>query len=155
MYRTAAICEQGHVLSAMYEAGSLPPKHCPKHGTKVYMACTYCHARIQGAPYGAVSAPGYRAPRFCPECAKPYPWTFTQLERAQSEIDRHLLKSGVSSNDADSIKAFATGLAAGTATREQATGIRSVLQSLGPVGSVIWDQVKDFGARVLADMAKP
>jgi len=60
MYMTAAICEDGHVIGATYGPGQLPPKSCTKHGSPVHTKCAQCGSRIQGAPYGLASYPGFR-----------------------------------------------------------------------------------------------
>jgi hypothetical protein len=75
--------------------------------------------------------------------------------RAKAAIAEHAVASNVSTDDVESIKSFADDLVNGTATTKQAHGMRKLFQKLGPAGEVCWDQLKDFGARTLAYIAKP
>lgn len=154
MYYTAAVCEDGHVIGAMYRPGQLPPKFCPKHGRRVYAACPNCHSKIRGAPATVVSAPGFQAPNFCPDCGKPYPWTEAGMRQQQEQLTQQIAQSGLNESEAQAANEYVANLPAGTATEQQKSTVEAFLKRLGPAGSVIWDQIKDFSARVIADYLK-
>ncbi len=67
----AAICRRGHVFTQhiVYEDRS-PPKRCDTCGAEVLRQCERCNELIPGAFVGVE----YEIPRFCGECASPFPW---------------------------------------------------------------------------------
>lgn len=152
---TAAVCEKGHCLTAMLRPGVLPDKFCKKCGKRVLTKCPSCDAKIRGAPFGAISAPGYSAPKYCPQCGAPFPWTLGQLELTKLSIDQHAEESGVSRDDAAALKSFVESASRGESTQEQVEHAKGLIKKFGPAGSVIWDQVKDLAARTVAAMLKP
>ncbi len=152
MYLTAAVCEDGHALGATFRPGQLPPKHCKHDGKRVYTKCPYCNAPIKGVPSSSVSSPGWKPPKYCEECAEPYPWTQTDFDRTKREFEQRAAEIGVSQADVAIVMGYADEVAAGTATEEKACGVRATMQK---VGSVALDLFEDFAARCFAYMVKP
>jgi hypothetical protein len=65
-----------------------------------------------------------------------------------------LTQIGLSEHESQAVTEYVTSLSSGTASDEQSARTKTLLSKLGPAGAVIWDQIKDFGARVVADMLK-
>ena len=154
-YRTAAVCEDGHCLGAMFRADSRPDKFCKHCGKRVFTRCPHCNAQIRGAPYSAVSAPGYHPPNYCPECGQPFPWTSHELERAKKAIDQHAAEHGIPEDEAATLKSFADDIVSGAASEVQISGARALLKKFGPAGAVIWNGLTDIAAKTMAAMMKP
>jgi hypothetical protein len=73
VYRSAAVCERGHVITGGIYPGDDIATYCPKCGSRVYVACASCGERIRGRPEG-VSGGKYTPPDFCDRCGVPQPW---------------------------------------------------------------------------------
>ena len=86
-YGTAIICRSGHVVNACVQ--SQREEHhayCSKCGSDVITACPSCEASIPGArivPRVDITPPRLKfAPKYCPQCGSPYPWTQQAIEAA-------------------------------------------------------------------------
>ena len=84
----AQICLAGHVMT---DTAMTTPEHrkkfCPHCGKRTIMACAACGGPIQGDYLNSYTITAtYRAPYFCQDCGKPFPWT-----RAQKQAARHLI----------------------------------------------------------------
>lgn len=88
-YRTAQICENGHVLTSDFTNTDKEVSFCPECGAKTITACPRCGKSIRGnGVYAniAVTSP-YRRPSYCHACGKPYPWTERAISRAEQIMD--------------------------------------------------------------------
>ena len=79
MYDVAQICLNGHVTNdgiQQFPQGN--KKFCPKCGEATTIACPNCGHPIRGdyiSDLVVVMGHHYRAPAYCENCGKPYPWT--------------------------------------------------------------------------------
>lgn len=91
-FDVAQICLNGHVIN--YYAKMFPQHNknfCDKCGAATITNCPNCNAEIQGQCYdqGAVAYVAismgtyYKAPAFCPNCGKAYPWTKAKIQAAK------------------------------------------------------------------------
>jgi len=86
-YDIAQICLNGHVVNDSVRSFPEHSKNfCDKCGAKTITNCPNCDSEVQG--YYLVSgviSPGYdfKAPGFCHNCGKPYPWTEQKIHAAQ------------------------------------------------------------------------
>jgi hypothetical protein len=82
-YDVAQICLNGHVVNPhFHDAPSYNAQRCRDCGSETINCCVECKKPIRGARTRAF-AMNWRAPRFCENCGKPYPWTNTALEAAR------------------------------------------------------------------------
>ena len=90
VYRTAQICQNGHVITSADTSPGLSAPFCRQCGSKTITKCPDCSANIRGYYHvdGVVSlGEHYGAPAFCHACGKPYPWTAAKLEGARELAD--------------------------------------------------------------------
>ena len=84
-YDLAQICLNGHVINAsVKEYPQFNKKFCDKCGAATITNCPICNAEIQGDYHGGdvFSLADQKAPAFCPNCGKPYPWTEAKIQTA-------------------------------------------------------------------------
>lgn len=82
-YDVAQICVNGHVINSMSKTyPEHSSKHCDKCGAETITQCTSCKSEIRGFYHvsGVLSFEEFLAPKFCPNCGKPYPWTEASLK---------------------------------------------------------------------------
>ncbi|HPS19818.1 MAG TPA: DUF2321 domain-containing protein [Candidatus Omnitrophota bacterium] len=90
-YDIAQICLNGHIVNDNY---SKYPQHnqdyCDKCGEPTIFKCQSCGAEVRGEYHssGVLSIGGRKkAPNFCHECGKPYPWIARKLEVVREMTD--------------------------------------------------------------------
>lgn len=84
-YDVAQICQNGHVITEMANsAPELRTKHCDRCGAATTTTCSECSTPIRGyydcGVFGGLSES--KAPSFCHNCGRAYPWTASQIEAA-------------------------------------------------------------------------
>lgn len=85
-YDTAQVCLKGHEIN---QYAQTQPEHnqkyCSKCGAETITACPECKHAIRGYFHveGVLSLSSYRAPSFCYNCGKPYPWMQERLQTAK------------------------------------------------------------------------
>ena len=82
-YKTAQICEGGHVI--INDIEFLPQKmskFCKKCGKPTMKQCKKCSTNIRGRFYVRDSKrlSRYHIPNFCHDCGQSYPWTQSRLQ---------------------------------------------------------------------------
>ena len=85
-YRSATICENGHVLNA---TRAVSDKYCTECNAKVITKCPYCGNPIRGMyeSDSIVIFPGsYKLPKYCYNCGEAYPWTEKSIKNTQALI---------------------------------------------------------------------
>lgn len=103
-YYTMMVCENGHVITDRLEESSRGSAFCDECGAKNITTCPGCGASIRGdlIDTGGIAFIGFssKAPKYCPECGQPYPWTeasivalkeLAELDDALSEEDATVL----------------------------------------------------------------
>ena len=98
-FKTAQICESGHVITAYFEnSPDLEEDHCSKCGMKTLLKCPQCKAPIRGVDIYSLDETNYVRPAYCVACGGAYPWTQGALDAARdlarielAEIDRNEL----------------------------------------------------------------
>ena len=86
-YRTAAVCQLGHVATSDVEIDpGLPGKYCKECGEPILQACPACQSRIRGYYHvsGVISARRYVPPNYCEDCGKAFPWMVRKLQAASA-----------------------------------------------------------------------
>lgn len=90
----AVICQNGHIINL--EFSRLPGKNtkfCPECGAGSVFTCQYCKEAIPGRQfdvyqdYTSIININYQVPKFCHNCARPYPWTEQALQAAKILTD--------------------------------------------------------------------
>lgn len=80
---TMQVCEKGHTITDMLiSAPDQAKARCPKDGSKTICECPECGKPIAGRKHypRSVSLTGpMKAPDYCEECGKPFPWTQTDI----------------------------------------------------------------------------
>lgn len=91
-YKNALVCLNGHVISD--NIGDYPEhweKFCKDCGAETINKCLNCGTDIRGDYHvnGVICLGGERmkAPLYCHNCGKPFPWTEDELEAARIAID--------------------------------------------------------------------
>lgn len=85
-YDVAQICMNGHVVNDSVKAY---PQHnkkfCDRCGAETITTCPNCKSNIQGEYHveGVVALSNYKAPAFCQNCGKPFPWTESKIHAAK------------------------------------------------------------------------
>jgi len=76
-YSPAQICEDGHIINSnMEEFPEKNQKYCDQCSQPTINSCPHCKTYIRGdyIEIGLVDFSEDKAPSFCHECGKPYPW---------------------------------------------------------------------------------
>lgn len=151
-YYTMLVCENGHVLTDSLEISSDDSAYCSKCGAKTLTRCPSCGAKIRGdiRDSGVVMI-GYTtpAPKYCPECGAPFPWTSANLEALKelAELDDEL-------NEADTIELVDSAeraMSENPRTKVAALKIKKVLSKAGKVTATA---AKDLLVEIVAESAK-
>lgn len=151
-YYSMLVCENGHVLTDRLERSSNDTPHCSKCGARTISQCPSCGAKIRGdLRDSGVVVIGYTtpAPKYCPECGAPFPWTTASLDalRELAELDDDL-----DADDADSlVKSAETALTDGPKTKVAAMRVKKIL---GKAGKATASAARDLLVDVLAESAK-
>lgn len=123
------VCENGHVLTDRLERSANNTPHCSKCGAKTISQCPACGAKIRGdLRDSGVVVIGYTAPapKYCPECGAPFPWTTASLDalRELAELDDDL-----DADDASSlVKSAETALTDGPRTKVAAMRVKKIFE---------------------------
>jgi len=87
-YDTAQICENGHVINRWHTSSpEYDEKFCNKCGAPTIANCPACNATIRGDVLDDFPNLNFEAPKFCPNCGKPYPWTQSILATATELVN--------------------------------------------------------------------
>lgn len=154
-YLGLAICDNGHMQTAMLRPGMVPDKFCKRCGKPVLTKCPRCNARLRGAPYNAVSAPGFRAPDYCPECGNPLPWTISELNKAKQAIEQHAKEQNVSDADAEAATRLIENMASRSTTGDEEKKARTIAEKFGSAGRFMYELFTDLAAKTIAETFKP
>lgn len=150
-YYTMLACENGHVLTDCLERSSNDTPYCSKCGAKTISKCPSCGAKIRGDLRDSMvlTMRMTPAPKYCPECGAPFPWTAASLDalREIAELDDDL--------DAADAKALVesaeTALTDSPKTKIAAMRIKKILGKAGKASAVA---IRDLLVDVLAESAK-
>lgn len=90
-YQTAQICLNGHISNdSMQTYPENNEKYYKECGARTITKCPNCKRSIRGALYTIKKEPPIprltKAPMYCIECGKPYPWTKSKLKAARELI---------------------------------------------------------------------
>lgn len=151
-YYTMLVCESGHVLTDCLECSSDDSKFCDKCGARTISACPSCGAKIRGDLIDSgVVCIGFTpvAPKYCPECGEPFPWTVASIEalRELAELDDDL-------NEADRemlVESAETAMTENPKTKVSALKVKKVLSKAGKATA---SAARDLLVDVLAESAK-
>ncbi|CAI3643315.1 DUF2321 domain-containing protein [Clostridium neonatale] len=153
-YKTAQICENGHVISSNYSASSnLHQDYCDKCGAKTITECPDCHAKIHGRYQSDGILTLYNeempTPSFCYNCGTPYPWTKSALEATQELL---ALESDLSPDELEYLNSNMSSILVDTPkTKVVATKFKI---ALGKVGSVTASAIRDIIVDIASESAK-
>jgi len=89
-YRTALICEAGHVITDSLETSpEMESPRCHQCGGKTFKACPSCTAPVRGYHHvpGVVYPHNYVPPDCCHECGTAYPWARQQANDGRPAMD--------------------------------------------------------------------
>lgn len=151
-YYTMLVCENGHVLTDCLERSSNNTPYCSECGAKTISQCPSCSAKIRGdLRDSGVVVIGYTtpAPKYCPECGAPFPWTTASLDalRELAELDDNL-----DDDDANAlVQSAETALTDGPKTKVAALRVKKVL---GKARETTASAARDLLVDVLAESAK-
>jgi hypothetical protein len=150
-YTRAVICLRGHMATPDSESNpeAARGKFCSECGSALIIACPECGASIRGhyVPPGATGVGGSfpRAPNFCAECGKPFPWTIEKLTAAKDLADE---LDEVNADDRAKLKVAIDEVAAGGPRAEVgAARIKRILGKTGTaVGKAFWQIAVEVGS---------
>lgn len=152
-YDAAQICLNGHVINSslrMYPQHN--KKFCDQCGAATIDNCLNCKTEIQGKYHieGVVSLKSsYKAPAFCRNCGKPYPWTEAKIQAAHelaqeleniSEDDKKILTQSIDDIVKDTPK-----------TTLAATRFKEILSK---TGKPVVDAFRDILVDIASETAK-
>jgi hypothetical protein len=163
-YRTAAICQRGHVLSVVNEADSVGAR-CRTCGAAILTECPACQTRVQGQRErflalfeGGPALPSwepyeeeYERPSFCGVCGNPYPWVGRQ-ERIW-EIENRLDLDGLDPGTALALREQLEALGEGEEDEDTQTRRWKRVFDLVPN---FWERsgVKEIAVTVMTEVTK-
>lgn len=150
-YYTMLVCENGHVLTDCLERSSNDTPYCSKCGAKTISKCSSCGAKIRGdlRESMVLTMRMTSAPKYCPECGAPFPWTVASLDalRELAELDDDL--------DAADAKALVESAeAALTDSPKTKVAAMRIKKILGKAGKASAAAIRDLLVDVLAESAK-
>jgi len=150
-YDVAQICLNGHVINEL-AASQLQSnkKFCEKCGETTITTCVSCNTPIQGYYHisGTLGVFEYKAPHFCHECGKAYPWTEIRIQSAQELVQ----ELNLSSEEKEIIKQSIEDLVKDSPRTYAAAAKFNRLASKAGSGAV--SMLKDALIDVLSDTAK-
>lgn len=151
-YYSMLVCENGHVLTECLERSANDSAYCDTCGAKTISECPSCGAKIRGdlIDSGVVMI-GFtpKAPRYCPECGKPYPWTVAAIEalRELADLDDEL-------DNIDKAVLVDSAKEAMTDNPKTKVAALKVKKVLGKAGKATASAARDLLVDVLAESAK-
>ncbi len=151
-YYTMLVCKNGHVITDSLERSACDDKFCDRCGAPTISSCPTCGAKIRGdTKGGGVFIVGYvtPAPKYCPECGAPFPWTIATIEslRELAELD-----DGLSDEDATELaKSAEATLSETPKTKAAAVRVKRILTRAGRETA---SAARDLLVDVMAETAK-
>lgn len=148
-YDVAQICLNGHIITTT--ATTKPErtqKYCDDCGAEAINGCPSCQAPIRGMYYGDVVYGPRKAPGYCYECGRPYPWTEAHLRAAAELIDL----SDVMDEQREALKKDLPDLTVDTPRTKVA--VARMRQFLDRAGGHIASAMKDLLVEIASETAK-
>ena len=151
-YYSMLVCENGHVLTECLERSAAAAAYCDKCGAKTISTCPSCGSKVRGQLINSnfvMICFTATAPKYCPECGEPYPWTLATIEALKElaaldddldEVDKTILIDSAKDAMTDNPK-----------TRVAALKVKKVL---GRAGKATASAARDLLVDVLAESAK-
>lgn len=147
-YRTGVVCLNGHVVAGDANSEHASP-FCSRCGEPTITACPSCNGNIRGALSGVIYVPFSKAPTFCPECGKAFPWTERLISAAQELADE---VEGIGQADIDRGKASFAALTSDTP--QTALAAARVSKLLTKAGPAVGGAMKEIVTAIATDAAK-
>lgn len=153
-YKNALICLSGHVISDnIGDHPELCEKFCQKCGAETIRKCLNCGTDIRGDYHvdGVICLGGERmkAPFYCYDCGKPFPWTEDAIEATRMAIDE---EESLKPDEREKLKLSLPDLIAETPrTTLAATRVKKAFLH---IGGVTQDALKDFIVTLGCEAAK-
>jgi len=152
-YKTAQICENGHVITASYSSSNLGENYCHLCGAETIITCPSCNANIRGKyeVEGVLdfSTKKFPTPSFCHNCGARFPWTKSAIEVAKELLE---LESNLSPEELSYLNENMTSILVDTPkTKVVATKFKL---ALGKVGSTTASAIKDILVDIASEAAK-
>ncbi len=152
-YDIALICLNGHIVN---EEARRYPQHnkiyCPDCGEKTISECPLCKTSIQGyySVEGVIGGGGLeKAPGFCHNCGKPYPWTESKIVTAIQILAEF---GNLSDDEKKTIEQDINNIARDVPQSElSANRIKRILKNCGMVG---YEIIMEFASRTAAKVLK-
>jgi hypothetical protein len=148
-HTTAAICSNGHVVTADVERfGEKVGKFCSKCGSEVATTYGECGERIPGhyVPPGVPGVEGnLKTPAYCHACGKPYPWTAKKIGEAKDLADE---LEDLSADDRAKLKAALDDVTgSGPKAEASAARIKKWLgKATSALGQAVWKASVEIGS---------
>lgn len=158
-YDFAQICLNGHVINdSTFEHPQLNLKHCFKCGCDTIIKCPDCNSGIHGHYYD----PGYpgfsssgknldKAPSFCHDCGKPYPWTKSAIKAAQELAERIVI---LSQEEKETLKECIDDLVKIKDTPQERIVVSKFKMIAQKAGQEIYNGFKDVLTNLLSEVEK-
>ncbi len=132
-YYVAQVCLNGHIITTRLNISPmLSKKFCQKCGEPTISSCKHCGTNIPGEYHveGFIEiGSSYKAPSYCHNCGKPYPWTEKKIEAAKELID---ITEGIEESDKEMLKSSIDDITTVNPRNEVAsTKIKAILKKLG------------------------
>jgi len=89
-YDVAQICLNGHLITSMAKSNpEFTQKYYDKCGAETISSCPYCEEFIRGnyIVWRVAYIGGYKIPKYCHNCGKPYPWTESKIKAAKELVN--------------------------------------------------------------------
>jgi hypothetical protein len=151
-YYTMLVCENGHVITDCLERSTCDDKFCDKCGAPTISSCPTCGAKIRGdRKDSGIFVVGYvtPAPKYCPECGAPFPWTIAAIESLKELAE---LDDGLSDEDANELaKSAEETLSETPKTKVAAIKVKKILARAGRETA---SAARDLLVDVMAETAK-
>lgn len=153
-YKNALICLNGHVISDnIGDHPELGEKFCQKCGAETIRKCLNCEADIRGEYYVesviCIGGERMKAPLYCHNCGKPFPWTEDELEAARMAIDED---DKLKSDEKELLKKSLPDLIAETPRTSLA--VMRMKKAVLHVGSFTKDVLNKFIVSMCCELAK-
>lgn len=150
-YYTMLVCENGHVITDKYESSPRKDAYCDQCGAPTMTACPNCKEHIRGEIInsGIVYLGKRHAPKYCPACGKPYPWTQGAID-ALKELA--CMDDGLTEEDAETLADSAPAIITETPkTKVAAIKFKKILAKAGKETA---SAARDLFVDIAAETAK-
>jgi len=152
-YDVAQICLNGHVVNDNYrEYPQHNQDYCDKCGTSTISKCQSCQAEIRGDYHvsGVIGMGGKeKAPNFCHNCGKPYPWTAKKIEAVREMTDE---LEGITEEEKEKLRNSLDDLVSETPKSEVA--VLRFKKILKKVGTDSYESIKSILVDVASEAIK-